>query len=168
MKSIKTYVIPVFLLFIHSCQRQNSNPDVFRDKNFDTLQIIKRYPSQSVREIIYYESNKPSRNIGFNEQGDTLKIPQVLYVKPDSVFAYYPLKKYRYGQVCLVRDSLRQHGEAAILDTIDIKGSTMIKLRPGVINKETNKILGILRLAMNDDTYEYRTFEINVKADLQN
>jgi hypothetical protein len=74
---------------------QDKNPDITIDQNSgDTLQIIKRYPSKKVKEIVLYKDNTPSTNLGFTEKGDTLKIPKAIYVKADnSIFIFLPGEK---------------------------------------------------------------------------
>ncbi len=95
------------LIFIfNSCRQEvNSSVDIKIDSNSDTMEIIKRYPSKTLREIVIYKNNKATSNIGLNEQGDTLKHPQPIYIKStDSLFVYIPTK-YQYAILMFDSDS---------------------------------------------------------------
>lgn len=87
-------VLVVFLILATSCKRNNSADEVTLNKNGDTVEVIKRYASKKIKEIVTYRNNKPVNNIGFYETGDTIKEPDVIFTPADSMlFAYLPRDK---------------------------------------------------------------------------
>lgn len=93
---MKLYLNFFLVVLFCSCNNIKQNSDILVGENLDTLQVIRRYPSKKVREIIYYVNNKPQKNIGFTEKGDTIITPTVIYIKPiDSLFFFVPIGQFK-------------------------------------------------------------------------
>ena len=73
----------------------NSNKDIKLNPNTgDTLEIIKRYSSNKIKEIIYYKNNQPDSNICYLQNGGTINKPKLIYSKLDkSLFVFIPIRK---------------------------------------------------------------------------
>lgn len=114
----------MFSVFL-SCNSIDRQKDSIKlASNRDTLEIIKKYTSGIIREIIYYKNNVPERNIGFNENNDSLKTPSLVSIKgQDSLFAFIPLNKYQGCDIYFGYDSIR----AALGTPPDFKIDAIVK-----------------------------------------
>ena len=90
----QTIIILTVIYLLTSCNRGDNYADKVKfNSNGDTLEVKKFYPSDSIKEIIFYQDNKPVNNIGFYPDGDTIKVPYVVYTKQDSnMFIFIPSK----------------------------------------------------------------------------
>lgn len=61
--------------------------------NKDTIQVIKKYPgSCNWFEVVYYERNKPYKNVGYFENGDTIRSADIVITKENKlIFVFVPL-----------------------------------------------------------------------------
>ena len=154
------------LLFLYSCKiSTNSNPDIVLDSNSDTVKVIKRYSSDSIREIITYENNRPKSNIGFSELGDTIAYPKCTYVKTsDSLFVFIPINKFQNIDLYFRFDSASGlTGKQPALIINNLKKSTMIAIRDEMY-KETDMIGGAVKCWDSiNTTYNYYLFETRTK-----
>ena len=133
------------------------------DDNSDTTQVIIRYSSKKIREIVYYKDNRPNRNIGFTEQGDTLTFPRLIHIKSsDSLFAFIPIGLYKRGVMYYDTDSLKIFsGNGQPKYTIDIMTSTVLKIDTNM-RSENNKIIGVFKFETLNGAYDYWPFNIDI------
>ena len=89
----RPFIILTIIFLLSSCKFGKQTDKVKFASNGDTLEVIKCYPSDRTKEIIYYNNNKPTGNIGFNPDGDTIKFPNAFYSGQDNkVFIFIPIK----------------------------------------------------------------------------
>lgn len=100
-------IILTILTCLFSCHRIDKKiQDIKLHSNGDTLVVTKRYRSDSVREIIYYNNNRPKYNIGLYQNGDTIKRLDVIYSKEDSLmFAFIPISNNKTYDILIGIDS---------------------------------------------------------------
>lgn len=156
--------ILILSVALFSCGPQKKEPaNVQLNDSQDTLQVIKRYPSGKVREVITYQSNKPDKNTGFSEGGDTIRFPKLVLVEPgDSLFAFVPLNKYVFGNLLFSLDSLDAMRGTPPKMSVDANKSCMLKIQPDMFT-EPDKISGTFRLANPDGTFDYWPFVVKTK-----
>jgi len=99
-------ILTIFYI-LSSCSKVNKHSDKIRlSNNGDTIEVIKYYPSDSIREIIYYNNNRPKSNIGLYQNGDTIKRLDVTYSKEDSLlFAFIPISNNKTYDILIGIDS---------------------------------------------------------------
>jgi len=107
------------------------------------VKVIKRYSSDSIREIITYENNRPKSNIGFTELGDTIDYPTCTYVKTsDSLFVFIPINRFQKIDIYFRFDSTSAaNGREPGLTMKDFRSSAMLPISPKMY-KDTNLIAG--------------------------
>ena len=165
-------IILTTVYILSSCSNVAKQTDKIKlSTNGDTLEVIKCYPSDSIREIIYYNNNRPKSNIGFYENGDTIKKPDIVFVKSDtSIFAYIPKDSDIYFSSLLIGlDSAKWENPyyRNIKDSTEkrlkkLKGSVYFKYNIELITD--NEILGVFQCKMHSDTGTYKYYPFKVKT----
>jgi hypothetical protein len=166
-------IILTLSIILASCNKiSKQEGDIKLSSNGDTLEVIKRYNSDSIREIIYYNENRPSNNIGFYENGDTIKKLDVVYSKGDStLFAFIPTHKMKTYDILIGMDSIDFKSEAK-LDLLhmttdklkDLKSSTTFLLPTRFVYD--GKLTGVFRcknVSSGDTIFSYHPFITKVK-----
>ena len=167
-------IILTLAIIVASCASDDKKVDNIKlDPNGDTLEIVKYYPTDSIKEIIYYQNNRPAINIGFYLDGDTIKRPHVVYSKLDnSMFVFIPYNKRIYSyNIFFVADSAftadkkRMDKYHKLIDGFrekmrDLKRSTNIILDTAIINFGVSK--GVLQCKMDTagQVYKYWVFDL--------
>ena len=146
-----------------SCGHSDFDNSDIRLDNSDTVQVIRRYPSRTIREIVYYKNNSPIANIGFTEKGDTLKFPRLIYVKAiDSLFVFYPVGQFQDAVILFDIDSASIVMGRQPKKTITLNRSTMLKITPEM-RSENNKIIGAIKCAKTNSSFIYYPFVTETK-----
>lgn len=149
--------------------KQNSN-DVTFNKNGDTVEVITRYPSNKVKEIISYRNNKPFANIGFYENGDTIKEPNTIFIEADStVFAYLPLNQHiSSANIYLGMDSIKWEQpyylkihESVTAPLVNLKRSVTFRLRYELITD--GELVGVFACTMDTGHHVIKNFQFRTK-----
>ena len=71
---------------------------IIYDSNNDTLELRHLFQNGNVREVIFYRDNHPYRNIGFQNNGDTVDWPNAIMDSDSSqMFIYIPIDKYLHS-----------------------------------------------------------------------
>jgi hypothetical protein len=122
---IRILIILTFGLLALSCQRQQENSITAKlDDNSDTTEIIKKYSSVKVKEIVYYKNNKPFKNVGFFENGNTIKYPSVIFIEPeDKLFIFIPMHQKIAYEILIGMDSAKAEDTAYDKILADFKKS---------------------------------------------
>lgn len=144
------------------------------DSNGDTLEIVKYYPTYSIKEIIYYKKNRPVSNIGFYLDGDTIMKPYAVLNKQDYnmfVFIPYNLNITSYdiifgvdsGVVDEQLDKFYKLTDSLHNSLRHLTKSTDVKLDTALINFGVSK--GVLKCKMDTagKVYKYWGFDLNNK-----
>ena len=161
MRTLKLITIS---LLIYSCQAPTYNPDILLAENADTLKVTKRYVSKAIMEIITYKANKPFKNIGFTEQGDSLKQPTLIYTSTDNLFVFIPLNKFKTTDLYFGFDSARAvNGKQPKFRIKDLKSSSIIELKQDMID-EPDKIVGAIKCWDSiNNSFNFYPFRIKTK-----
>jgi hypothetical protein len=165
------FILTSLFLFV-SCRQVNQSSDGIKlsDKG-DTLEIIKKYPSSKIKTIIYYNDNIPFKNIGFYENGDTIKSPRVVFVPADSsLFAFIPIKKGFTYDILLGLDSIKytdtyyQNILKEVCSKLEhLKTSTSFRLRYELVSDSMLK--GVFKYIDSTDInapFKYYPFETKI------
>ena len=90
----KTLLNIVILILLTFCGSKQKISDYIKlDINGDTVEVIKKYPSGHVREIVYYKDNVAFSNIGFYENGDSIRNLDVTkFINDSLLFAFVPIR----------------------------------------------------------------------------
>ena len=167
-------IILTLTAIIASCATVDKKVDNIKlDSNGDTLEIIKYYATDSIKEIIYYKNNRPVSNIGFYLDGDTIKKPYVVYSKLDNnMFVFIPYSK-RISSYDLIfgvdsafaADEKRMDKYHILIDSFhekmrDLTKSTTITLDSAMVNFGVSK--GVLKCKMDTagQVYKYWGFDL--------
>ncbi len=88
----RQFTMLTIYFLLASCSKVDKQAlKVTLNSNGDTLAVVKSYPSDSIKEITYYTGNRPTSNIGFYKDGDTIKFPNVVFTKEDNnMFIFIP------------------------------------------------------------------------------
>jgi hypothetical protein len=161
---LKIFYYTNIALILFSCGHSNQeNPDILLGNNSDTLQVTRGYAKNAIQEIIYYENNKPIRNIGL-VKGDTLDFPSVIFpTNGDSLFIFYPLNKFRDGIIIFGLDSARAlMGGWGDLFSIYCNSSSMLKIVSEMRIKK-NRIFGAFKCKNPNGSFEFWPFDSDYK-----
>lgn len=168
MKLLK--LLSVGVCTFMSCQGGfETRDEITLNKNGDTVEVIKRYPSKKIREIVTYRNNMPVDNIGFYETGDTITEPEVIFTAADSMlFAFLPLREINSANIYLGMDSLKyeQTYYLRIHDSIctrlsGLKRSTGFRLRQELLVDQ--ELAGVFECKMKSNEGEPRYFPFRTK-----
>ncbi len=169
------FILLLFISLLYGCKNSSiTNDEVTLNKNGDTVEVIKKYPSQKIKEIINYRSNKPFDNIGFYENGDTIKQPDVIFTEADStMFAFIPLNKgIRFANIFLGMDSIKweQPYYLAIHDSVcerltDLTRSVNFRLRYELITD--GEFVGVFQCTLDSAlALKYFPFKTKLKQEM--
>ena len=167
-------IILTLTAIIASCATFDKKVDNIKlDSNGDTLEIVKYYHTDSIKEIIYYQNNRPVSNIGFYLDGDTIKKPYVVYSKLDNnMFVFIPYNKRisSYDVIFGVDSAFAADGKCTdkyhkLISGFhkkmrDLNKSTNITLDTAIINLGISK--GVLKCKMDTagQVYKYWGFDL--------
>ncbi len=168
----KELYIFIISFILTSCNKHDNKTDMIKfNANGDTVEVIKKYPTDSIREIIYYQDNRPISNVGFYENGDTIKKPDIVFIKSDSsIFAYIPKdKNIFFSSLLFGLDSAKWENiyYRTIKDSTEnklrkIKGSVYFKYNFALVTN--NEILGVFQCKMESDSGSYKYYPFKVKT----
>ena len=139
---------------------------------------MKCYSSDRIKEIIFYRDNKPVSNIGFNPDGDTIKVPYAFYNKQDNnVFIFIPIKLNICNYEILFPldsatstdqnkiDEFNRLTDSIINAVANSKKSMDIEFNPAIIKYGIT--IGVLKCKMDSgcNTFKYYPFDLTRKFD---
>ena len=164
----------IFIIFASCSSNDKNTIRIKLDSNGDTLKIIKYYSTDSIKEIVYYQKNRPVSNVGFNINGDTIKKPYTLFNKKDYnmfVFIPYNLNINSYdlffgvdsGVVDDKLDRFHKLTDSLHNSLRHLTKSVDVKLDTALINFGVSK--GVLKCKMDSagKVYKYWGFDLNNK-----
>ena len=163
----------IFLLLtivsIISCNNSTNSKDVkLNPDTGDTLEIIKRYSSSKVKEIIKYKNNQPNSSICYIENGDSINFPKLIYLgKNNPLFLFIPINKYQNISLFFLKgfDALDTNtgviNQGKTLKSIEIKNSINIPIDNSIISG--NSIIGAIRYKDLQEIYRLYKFEEKIK-----
>ena len=162
-------IILMSYFLLPSCNNHIEN--IKFDTNGDTLEVVNNYPSKRIKEIVYYKNNRPADNIGFYENGDTIKRLTVVYTKEDSsLFAFIPLRNAKSYDIYIGIDSgENSETKLAVLHNLTDKlnhlnSSTTFKLPlEFVYDRELKGVFKSKLDSAGKTTYIYQPFEIRIQ-----
>jgi hypothetical protein len=168
-------IILTLTAMIASCDTVDKKVDNIKlDSNGDTLEIVKHYPTDTIKEIVYYQKNRPVCNVGFYLEGDTITKPYAVFSKQDNnmfIFIPYNLKIESYdlifgldsGVVDAQIDRFHKLTDSLHQSLRHLTKSIDIKLDTAVINFGVSK--GVLKCKMDTagKVYKYWGFDLNNK-----
>ncbi|MDP1800674.1 MAG: hypothetical protein Q8L81_04940 [Bacteroidota bacterium] len=162
---MKKGILILIIVSLISCNNNNKNVEfVLDDDTGDTIKYIKRYPTQKIKELILYEKNVPIFNLGFNEKGDTLKIPRIIYVKANrTLFLYIPIQNlYSKTEVLFENtDPAQKNIDETLTITLNYIGSMDIPIVERMI--KAKQINGFIKTTSKDKkNVDMWPFRINI------
>ena len=159
---MKNLLVLLLLASLKSCtSHDNENKDIKLDSETkDTLEVIKRYPSNKIRQAIQYAENKPKSNVCFSEKGDTINFPRLIHIKQThNLFLFVPISK-NYSNVSLIFSSQDSAATEPIYTIDKIKYSIDIPVFTGMID---NKIIkGFIKCKTQECGYIFYPFKTTV------
>jgi hypothetical protein len=152
-------IIFSFLIFCSCRQPDKGNSDILLDENSDTIEIVKRYPSRKIREIIKYDGNKPHENFAISEQGDTIKFPRVFFIdNADSLFVFIPIgKNFGPAELLFDVDSADIAWGRKPKYVCSIEKSGMLKKSVEMLSSD-NKFRGAFKFVNESGSFEFWPF----------
>lgn len=159
MKKIFTLILLSFLI---SCKSYDSgNKDIkLNPVNGDTLEVIKRYPSNKILEIIKYKDNQPNSNLCYTETDEKIDYPKLIHIiDKKSLYAYIPIEK-KYTDVYIEFESLEDRPSVPRLILHDIKKSTEFPINVLMVDK--NKIVGVIKCKSENNSLTFYSFHIYI------
>lgn len=169
--SMKFLILFLMLFVFITCTntKQNSD-DITLNKNGDTVELILRYPSNKLKEIVSYRNNKPFANIGFYENGDTIKQPTSVFIESDStIFAYIPLNQHiSSANIYLGMDSIKWEQpyylkihESVTAPLVNLKRSVTFRLRYELVTD--GELVGVFACLMDTGQNAIKNFQFRAK-----
>ena len=166
LKTLNSFKYFCLLFVFIACQVPQYNKDITFNGDFDTLTVTNRYASNKIKEIIYYKDNKPTTNIGFLENGDTIKNQRLVFDRIDSsLFIYIPVgTKILDTEIFIgIDSSLAAQGYKPIISTLTKNNSKKIRKSSDLNLKyeliRNNDLKGVLKCMFSDSINKYYPFE---------